>query len=863
MSEQHVNTFYRQYDLPRARRHLLESAARQPAGHQRAALEKLYSWFGQAPAERRGGMLVLPTGGGKTFTAGRFLCSGPLSRGYKVIWLAHTHHLLEQAVESLEREVGHIGEPRADLRVRVVSGTPGHCRVHEIKPTDDVLICTLQTLTQAYRNQHPQLLAFLRQAGDKLFVVFDEAHHAPATSYRLLLEGLNKRRSGMFLLGLTATPTYTDEQQRGWLSRLFPQGILYQATPQQLMAAGVLSRPIFEEHRTEFPVEFAEHEYARWRRSYRDLPEEIITLLAQSRERNRFIAQTYAEHRERYGKTIIFADRWFQCEQLREFLEQRGVRVGTVYSRVDATPGTVEARNRRDADENKQTLQQFKRGQLDVLINVRMLTEGTDVPDVQTVFLTRQTTSSILLTQMIGRALRGTQFGGTEHAFIVSFIDNWKHLINWADYEQLTKAPVPDGPTPGRAPRLPLQLVSIDLVRRLARLMDTGEIQVEPYLTLLPIGWYRVEFVSLVEGSDDSEPVQQMLMVFDCEAELYRRFIEALRPADLEAFRSVDITLDDRREQLDAWEQEHFAGVAERIGGERAIHLFHIARHMAQHEGTAPAFFPFEERQHHDLDAIARQFLADNLSRVDEHAALLAQYQRPDRYWPIIYPTATLFKAQYNACVERLLSDGASTVNGDGFTSYPDQRPDREPSEQVKEQVKARDGFVCRSCGESSRRLLQIDHVAPSYFGGSNAPDNLQTLCRICNNHKGGINTINFRNHRTLLPSPAGSFPVFELPRLADAGDPFEWEKFLRRSINFFYRCAAVDCITIRQRGQYFYNWEVYLHVGNDPEWMRAHLAGLIQRIRERRGAAGRQGPDRIIIAAPDLPDVTYAVDQS
>jgi superfamily II DNA or RNA helicase len=36
---------------------------------------------------------------------------------------------------------------------------------------------------------------------------------------------------------------------------------------------------------------------------------------------------------------------------------------------------------------------------LDVLINVRMLTEGADVPSVRTVFLTRQTTSQILLTQ--------------------------------------------------------------------------------------------------------------------------------------------------------------------------------------------------------------------------------------------------------------------------------------------------------------------------------------------------------------------------------------------------------------------------------------------------------------------------------
>jgi len=41
--------------------------------------------------------LVLPIGGGKTFTAQRFLTTLPLSQGHKVIWLAHTYHLLNQA----------------------------------------------------------------------------------------------------------------------------------------------------------------------------------------------------------------------------------------------------------------------------------------------------------------------------------------------------------------------------------------------------------------------------------------------------------------------------------------------------------------------------------------------------------------------------------------------------------------------------------------------------------------------------------------------------------------------------------------------------------------------------------------------
>lgn len=88
------NDFYREYDLAAARKRRLTKT---PAPHQSAALQKLRAWHENTEVGSRGGILVLPTGGGKTYTAGRFMCSGPLSDGFKVLWLAHTHHLLEQA----------------------------------------------------------------------------------------------------------------------------------------------------------------------------------------------------------------------------------------------------------------------------------------------------------------------------------------------------------------------------------------------------------------------------------------------------------------------------------------------------------------------------------------------------------------------------------------------------------------------------------------------------------------------------------------------------------------------------------------------------------------------------------------------
>lgn len=170
------------------------------------------------------------------------------------------------------------------------------------------------------------------------------------------------------------------------------------------------------------------------------------------------------------------------------------MRAGSIYSHVGGEPASVAERNKRDKSYNAKVLEKFRRNELDVLINIRMLTEGTDVPDVNTVFLTRQTTSQILLTQMVGRALRGPKFGGTEEAYIVAFTDRWKQQINWAEYDALATGEANESEI-RRYERPPLQLISIDLVRRLTRQMHSG-VNVNPasFVSLMPLGWYIAEF---------------------------------------------------------------------------------------------------------------------------------------------------------------------------------------------------------------------------------------------------------------------------------------------------------------------------------------------------------------------------------
>ena len=82
---------------------------------------------------------------------------------------------------------------------------------------------------------HQSMLRFgLEASGSYEPIVVDEAHHAPADAYSLLL----KRLSPQFLLGMTATPWRGDERQ---LAELFGEP-LYSLGIVEGMQAGYLAR---------------------------------------------------------------------------------------------------------------------------------------------------------------------------------------------------------------------------------------------------------------------------------------------------------------------------------------------------------------------------------------------------------------------------------------------------------------------------------------------------------------------------------------------------------------------------------------------------------------------------------------------
>jgi hypothetical protein len=211
-----------------------------------------------------------------------------------------------------------------------------------------------------------------------------------------------------------------------------------------------------------------------------------------------------------------------------------------------------------------------------------------------------------------------------------------------------------------------------------------------------------------------------------------------------------------------------------------------------------------------------------------------------------LYNEFPYFKSALDGCVNRLLLEprptGSLSDRSDRTGINP---PDREPSEEIKEQVKRRDHHRCLCCG--STRKLRVDHISPRYFGGEHYLDNLQALCDVCNIAK-GINEINFRVNQTQLTSPLAGIIPLPAPQESNANDPGEWEMFLRRSINFFFRCAAVNHVEIGQGVVNSRRWSVWLFSGNNASWLEPHKADLLRTIRGARDRAGYEAsPDEIV----------------
>jgi DNA repair protein RadD len=298
---------------------------------------------------------VCPTGGGKTTVA-----AAPAERASargRVVWmLVHRDELVDQAAarlrgQGLDVAVLRAGDaPRTNAQAHVVS---------------------IQTAARRVRAGE----------GHKLppapgFVIVDEAHHVVAESWRDVLT-----YAAAPTLGLTATPERLDGTGLG---DVFEQ-LVVGPTPRELVDAGAI-----------VPAEI-------WTGPTPNM-DGVKTLGGDfsSQETALRAAKLVGDVVETWMKraaslpTIAFAVNVGHSLAIRDSFRAAGV----IAEHVDGeTP----------KDERRAILDRFRRGEVTVLSNVAVATEGFDVPDMGCVILARPTLSVGLYLQMVGRGLRSAE----------------------------------------------------------------------------------------------------------------------------------------------------------------------------------------------------------------------------------------------------------------------------------------------------------------------------------------------------------------------------------------------------------------------------------------------------------------------
>ncbi len=704
-------------------------------------------------------LVVLPTGGGKTYTASTWLLRHALDKGKKILWLAHRQSLLDQAAESFQKfafstEMPHI----SSFRYRIVSGSANHDKTINIKPTDDLLIISKDSIGRV------QNLARLDSwlAGEKeIFLVVDEAHHSTAKTYRRVIDYVKSKVANVKLIGLTATPFRTAENEQGLLARIFKDGtsdgqtikndigIAYKVDLKELISRRILSYPHFEAYYTdeEYGVDLG---ISAWEsiQQLDTLPQDIAQKIAESGPRNKLIVETYLKKADEYGQTIVFAVNIDHAIALTKLFNLAGIKAKYVVSSIKDA-GTGVSISPKEINEN---IEAYKAGKVQVLVNVNILTEGIDLPMTKTVFLARPTVSTILMTQMIGRALRGEKAGGSNIAYIVSFVDNWNEHIAWVSPDTIfTGSGNEFSDDAAERKKRDMRLIAISKIEEFVSILndaiDTTMLEAVPFVERIPIGMYAFQYQNEA-GVDFSCQV----MVYNSTKAAYEKMMSAL-PVLFQNINDDDEYLNEGElAVLEEKCKKQFFN-REMVPPYDPRDVRHILHYYAQKE-SSPNFYTFDQvdRSKLDVSVIAQHIWDEDMGQKKKKEYL-------DQFWDsvddnllqIFFGKKIYFLRMVD--IELLKASGDMPILSNGNVTADKISIEQLPLYKIKEvnpvlaekliegafeKAKGKNGYACAHCGRvfSNRKNLQIDHIVPMNQGGLSVPDNLQILCRSCNGKK-------------------------------------------------------------------------------------------------------------------------------
>ena len=300
-------------------------------------------------------MAQMPTGTGKTYLLTAVIDSFVSNNPMEKVWIvAHRRELVSQIDETVRKFHSYSASNTSSL-------------------LSSVKAMSIQWLMRHYDEieEEPGM------------IVIDEAHHALAKTYKEMWERFPNAK----FLGLTATPCrlngkgFTDLFDvlvQSWsVPEFISKGRLATYDFVSIKSDGVTQRLI-----DSLQKRGADGDYQN---------KEMDMLLNKKPSIERLYRSLEEYGKDRKG--IVYAINISHAQKITKLYQEHGVKAIAIDSKTPAT-------------ERQQDIEAFKKGDIQVLVNVDIFSEGFDCPDVEFVQLARPTLSLAKYLQMVGRGLR-------------------------------------------------------------------------------------------------------------------------------------------------------------------------------------------------------------------------------------------------------------------------------------------------------------------------------------------------------------------------------------------------------------------------------------------------------------------------
>lgn len=337
------------------------------------------------------GFVEAPTGFGKTVLFSQII----KATDQKTVVAVPTKVLVEQTYEQLKKF-------NPDLDVGRVYGDRNRKETGK-----KVTVTTYKSLSSSNNGINPK---------DTDLLILDEAHQS--------LTGPRIDAAGKFnsvKLGFTATPEFTEDKR---VDKLLNNQI-HKITLKEAVETGLLSS--FSVYLAETDVDLSNVSIA----SNGDYDKKELDKAINIQSRNKSAVELYQKLVEKnpdLAKCIINCISINHARKVANLFQEAGIGADAVYGAIDQK-------------ERDDIVKRYKEGQLNVLTNVNILTEGFDVPQASLAINLRPTLSVVIAKQRGGRALRLDQENPAKHAVIVDYLDKNEKKRNL----QITFAQVAQG----------------------------------------------------------------------------------------------------------------------------------------------------------------------------------------------------------------------------------------------------------------------------------------------------------------------------------------------------------------------------------------------------------------------------------